>query len=60
MGHHRSKYPCPHCGEHKLDFPPIKGEYGWVDTTKYICSGCGKESPWLTVRELAKAAKGEA
>ena len=52
-----SVYPCPHCGEHKLNYPDIKGQYGWFDTTKYICSACNRESPSKTVRELGRAVK---
>lgn len=33
---------CPECGG-RLYLPPVKGEYGAVDNTKYACYGCGRE-----------------
>lgn len=51
----KSLYPCPNCGEYKLVYPDVKGEYGWKDTSKYICTGCGKEYPAALVRGGKKA-----
>lgn len=38
-----ASYPCPKCGQMKLHFPDVKGEWGYKDTTKYICYGCWSE-----------------
>ena len=36
-----SLHGCPNCGECRLYYPSVKGEWGYKDTTQYECYNCG-------------------